>query len=72
MSAYLRLNVRTHHKLLSCLLLCCIFEGSKNHDPKRKLRCTSASRLCIIFVMIPSKTIVISDQYWARVVIERV
>ena len=35
---------RTHHKTLSCLLLCCILEGSKNHDPKRKLRYTSASR----------------------------
>ena len=31
--AYVRLAcrtyVRTHHKTLSCLLLCCIFEGSK-------------------------------------------
>ena len=43
--AYIRLAcrtyVRTHHKTLSFLLLCCIFEGSKNHDPKRKLRYTS-------------------------------
>ena len=31
-------------KYLSCLLLCCIFEVSKNHDPKRKLRYTSALR----------------------------
>ena len=43
MSAYLRLtcrtfDVRTHHKTLSCLLLFCIFEGSKNNDLKRELR----------------------------------
>ena len=37
-------NLRTDHKILSCLLLNCIFEVSKNHDPKRKLRYTSALR----------------------------
>ena len=43
-SSIRRTYVCTHHKTLSCLLLCCIFEGSKNHDPKRKLRYTPASR----------------------------
>ena len=44
---------------MSCLLLCCIFEGSKNHDPKRKLPYTS--------IVNPWPV-----QYWVRDVIERV
>ena len=42
--AYVRLACRTHLKTLSCLLLWCIFEGSKKNDPKRKLQYTPASR----------------------------
>ena len=58
--------------ILSCLLLCCIFEVSKNHDQNESCDIRQLYVVELAVVMIPSKIIVISDQYWAQVVIERV
>ena len=66
------LNVRTDHRTLSCLLLCCIFEGSKKlriymltKDESCDMRYITSVLRCIgqklyfFLVMIPIKTIVI-------------